>query len=132
MFQSLQGDGGESVREIALYCHNINPQYSDHYYRKWLRALEQQADGPIAKYREQDHAQKAIEEFNKLKTKPDSLVAKLEPEPPSYEVMRRLHRNVNTAPNLICLERPKVQVLRTPVGRAGFILPQPRRKQRAC
>jgi hypothetical protein len=86
---------GDSVREIALYCHNINPQYSDHYYRKWLHALEQQADGPIAKYREQDHAQKAIEEFNKLKTKPDSLVAKLEPEPPSYEVMRRLHRNVN-------------------------------------
>jgi hypothetical protein len=86
---------GDSVREIALYCHNIKPQYSDHYYRKWLRALKQQADGPIAKYREQDHAQKAIEEFNKLKTKPDSLVAKMEIEAPSYEVMRRLHRNVN-------------------------------------
>jgi hypothetical protein len=86
---------GDSVREIALYCHKIKPQYSDHYYRKWLRALKQQADGPIAKYREQDHAQKAIEEFNKLKAKPNSLVAKTEIEAPSYEVMRRLHRNVN-------------------------------------
>lgn len=86
---------GDSVREIALYCHNIIPQYSDHYYRKWLRALKQQADGPIAKYREQDHAQKTIDEFNKQKAKPDSLVAKTGIEPPSYEVMRRLHRNVN-------------------------------------
>jgi len=85
---------GDSVREIALYCHNNNPQYSDHYYRKWLRALKQQADGPIAKYREQDHAQKTIDEFNKQKAKPNSLVAKTDIEPPSYEVIRRLQRNV--------------------------------------
>jgi hypothetical protein len=86
---------GDALREISFYCHSVNPQYSPETYRKWLRALERQADGPISRYREQDHAAKAIEEFNKQKAKPDSLVNRLQPEPPSYEVMRRLHRNVN-------------------------------------
>jgi hypothetical protein len=86
---------GDSIREIALYCHNTKPEFAVETYRKWVRALEQQANGPIAQYREQDHAQKAIDEFNRLKAKPNSLVSRLEPDPPSYEVMARLHRNVN-------------------------------------
>jgi hypothetical protein len=83
---------GDSMRELALYCHRVNSNYSPHTYRKWLQVLEHNS---VSERRKQNADQDAIHAFNTtkaaLRTPPQP---ELIPDGPSDANLRWLKRNV--------------------------------------
>jgi hypothetical protein len=82
---------GDSVREIAIYCHKVNSKYLPETYRKWLRILDRNT---VSSRREESLTQKAIEAFNTAQAKTKSPSAPEQPEAPSEKGLRWLKRNV--------------------------------------
>jgi hypothetical protein len=83
---------GDSMRELALYCHRVNSNYFPETYRKWLRVLEHNT---VSGRRERDASQAAINAFNTAKAalRPSTQMAII-PDGPSDASLRWLERNV--------------------------------------
>jgi hypothetical protein len=86
---------GNSVRDIAIYCHKVNSKYQPETYRKWLRILDRNTI--MSQRREENLTQQATHAFNTAQAKTKSPSAPEEPEAPSEEGYRWLKRNVTKA-----------------------------------
>jgi len=82
---------GDSVREIAIYCHKVNSKYLPETYRKWLRILDRNT---VSRRREENITQDAINAFNTAKAALSKTLEPVEPEAPSAAGLRWLKRNV--------------------------------------
>lgn len=83
---------GDSMRELALYCHRVNSNYLPETYRKWLRVLEHNS---VSERRERDASQAAINAFNTAKaTLRTATRMEIVPDGPSGASLRWLKRNV--------------------------------------
>ena len=85
---------GDSVRDIAIYCHKVNSNYQPETYRKWLRILDRNT---VSRRREETLTQQAIHALNTSKEKAKSPAPPTEPEAPSEKGYRWLKRNVTKA-----------------------------------
>jgi hypothetical protein len=83
---------GDSMRELALYCHRVNSNYLPETYRKWLRVLQHNS---LSERRERDASQIAINAFNTAKAalRSETREEKI-PDGPSDTSLRWLKRNV--------------------------------------
>jgi hypothetical protein len=83
---------GDSMRELALYCHRVSSNYLPEPYRKWLRVLQHNS---LSERREQDASQMAINAFNTAKAALRSATREeIIPDGPSDTSLRWLKRNV--------------------------------------